>query len=104
MKEKGTTCAKCGRTAPTRTVKYLRGAPLGPACFTIVKRREQLRASGKNKKAVKNEDTGLTHYVSDIGDVCPEEKDHCLQCPFLRHRECPLEMKSREASLLKTTS
>jgi hypothetical protein len=101
MKRKGITCAKCGRTAPTRTLKYLRGAPLGPACYEVIKKREKLRASGNNKRVMKSPETGLTHSVSDFGDVCPSEKDHCLQCECLRMRVCPLELKSMEAATVR---
>jgi hypothetical protein len=93
MKGKGTTCAKCHKPIPTRTVVYYRGAPLGPTCADVIRRRERLRSEGENRRVVKNEDTGLTHIVSDNGDVCPDVNDHCLQCSFLKQKECPVETK-----------
>lgn len=84
-------CARCKRPAPTGSCRHLRGVPLGPSCFEVLQRREYIRASGPNRRAHKSPSTGLIHFVSDYDDVCPEAKEHCLQCPFLEDDLCPME-------------
>jgi len=86
-------CAVCHTAAPSGRCTWVRGVPVGPTCLKRLQRREYIRASGDNAKIVYNEETKLTHTVSDNSDVCPEREVHCLQCPLLTMKLCPIEEK-----------
>jgi hypothetical protein len=85
-------CRRCGRLSPSASTIYLRNNPLGITCYNTVKKRNELRALGPNKRIVLEPDTGLFHFSSDVSaKYCPDEEVFCLSCPNILDKECPLE-------------
>ena len=86
-------CVRCQKLSPQGSIKYSQGVPLGPECYKIIEFRERVRSGGPNSRMVRNTETNQFHTISDYGEVCPSDEEHCLQCFYLNEKTCPVEDK-----------